>query len=259
VDGDQYTIELLDVALDVIEGLSGVGGEPLRASELSRKLDLNRTRVFRILKTLERRGYVQADHPNQGYRLGLKLLWLGEQVRQQLDLYRVAKPVLRELARDTGDTAVLVVLHGHSAVCVDRFQGENILQAEDPIGQPLPLHIGASPKILLAHLPQEQRERIIEGMELNPFTPNTITDRQELCRRLDEIRAQGYAVDEEDFELGVYATGAPVRDHSGRVVAGVTVTTPTIRYNPQRGQDLIALVVAAAKRLSAQLGWVEQA
>jgi DNA-binding IclR family transcriptional regulator len=128
---------------------------------------------------------------------------------------------------------------------------------EDPIGRPLPLHIGASPKILLAHLPAEERKRIIQHMELVRFTPNTITDRCELDRRLAEIRTQGYAVDEEDFEIGVYATGAPVRDHSGCVVAGVTVTTPAVRYTPQRRQELITMVVQAASRISGQMGWAE--
>jgi IclR family KDG regulon transcriptional repressor len=252
-----YSIEVLGVALDVVERLLTTR-EPQSTSKLARDLGINRTRVLRILKTLEDRGYVQVNSETQEYRLGLKFLEAGEHVRDQLDIYQVAKPVLRELAQDTGDSAVLVVLFGRSAVCIDAYQGENLLQAEDPIGQPLPLHIGASPKILLAYLPKEQRERIIDEMELPSFTPKTITDREELRHHLEEIRQQGYAVDVGDLEVGVCATGAPVRDYTGRVVAGITVTTPASRYDPHRRQELIERVIGAADRISARLGWAGQ-
>ncbi len=253
--GDPYTIEVLDVALSVVEQMLAAGGQPQRASRLARQLGVHRTRVFRILKTLERRGYVEADPEGRGYRLGLKFLEIGAQVRERLNLRRAAEPILMDLARRTGDVAHLLVLYGHSAVCIDRYQGDHMLQVAAPIGKPIPLHVGASPKILLAHLPEPERERILEEIELTPFTPNTITDRDELRRCLEEIRAQGYAVDEEDFEIGVYAVGAPVRDHSGRVVAGVTVTTPESRYSPQRRRQLIEMVVDAAGQISARLGW----
>lgn len=251
----QYTIEILDVALDVIEYLLAAGGEPQRASKVAHQLGIHRSRAFRILKTLERRGYVEADPQNQGYQLGLKFLEIGEEVRERLDLRRVAEPVQMDLAQKTGDAAHLLVLYGHSAVCINLCQGDHMLQVAAPVGKPLPLHIGASPKILLAHLPDQERERIIQEIELTPFTPNTITDRDELRRCLEQIRTQGYAVDEEDFEMGVYAIGAPVRDHSRRVVAGITITVPESRYSLERRKQLIELVVGAAQRISANLGY----
>jgi len=250
----KYTIEVLDVTLDVIEYLAASGQEPQRHAEIARQLGIHRNRAFRIIKTLEERGYVEANPETQGYQLGLKFLEIGELVHERLDVGRVADRILMELAKKTGDVAQLLVLHGHSAVCIDSYRGNHRLQVAAPIGQPLPLHIGASPKILLAHLPEQDRERILQSIELTRFTPNTITDRDELRRCLDEIRAQGYAVDEEDFEVGVYAVGAPVRDHCGRVVAGITITTPESRYSPQRRQELIEMVTHAASRVSARLG-----
>jgi DNA-binding IclR family transcriptional regulator len=259
MENNPYAIEVLNVALDVIESLSSADRAPRRPGDLARQLGVHRGRIFRILKTLEQRGYVEAHPTLPGYRLGLKFLELGEQVREHIDLRRVAEPVLRELAQKTGDAAHLLVLSGTSAVCVDRYQGAHMLQVTTPIGRPLPLHVGASPKILLAYLPEQERERLIQEMELTPFTPNTITDRDELRRCLEEIRAQGYAIDEEDFEIGVYAVGAPIRDHTGRVVAGITVTVPESRYNLRRRQQLIELVVDAADRISARLGWTPKA
>ena len=87
-------------------------------------------------------------------------------------------------------------------------------------------------------------------MTLTPYTPNTIVDRDELRQVLKKIQKQGYAVDEEDFEIGVSAVGAPVRDHTGKVIAGITVTTPTTRFNTQRKDDLIQLVINVSNRIS---------
>src|SRR3972149_3695501 len=231
-----YTIDVLDVALDVLERLLAEK-DPQKTSKLARDLGTNRTRILRILKTLEERGFVQSDALTREFRLGLRFLEFAEHVREQVDIYQVAKPVLKDLARDTGDTAVLVVLLGTKAVVIHGFQGDTILQAGAPIGQPLPLHVGASPKILLAHLPEVDRERIIDEMDMPSYTPKTITNRKALRRHLEEIRGLGYAVDEGDLEVGVCATGAPVRDYTGRVVAGVTLITPAIRYTPDRRRD----------------------
>jgi DNA-binding IclR family transcriptional regulator len=158
-----------------------------------------------------------------------------------------------KLARQTGDTAVLVVLDGDKAVDVASYQGDNVLQAQTRIGERNPLNIGASNKILLAYLPEPKRERIINEMELTQYTDKTITCRDKLRERLAEIRSQGYAVDGESYEVGVYAIGAPVRDHTGRVIAGVTVTTPRSRYSSQREVMLVRMVVDAANQISSRL------
>lgn len=255
---NDYTIEILDASLEVIECMMGGNSKYRRASEIARQLKMNRSRVFRILKTLEKRGYVEFDSQSQGYRLGLKFVAIGENVRERLDLRRESQDILLELAQKTGDVAHLLVLFGQSAVCVDRYQGENMLQVAAPIGVPLPLYIGASPKILLAHLPDEERERIIEELELRPFTPYTITNKDELRKCLEQIRHQGYAIDEQDYEIGVYAIGAPVRDHTGRVVAGITVTVPEVRYNPIRKEQIVQMVIEASRKVSARLGYIEE-
>jgi DNA-binding IclR family transcriptional regulator len=258
-DSDPYVIDIIDVALDVIEHLSEDDSKVYRASEIARNLAVNRSRVFRILKTLDSRGYVEYDPHTQGYRLGVKFLHIGENVRERLDLRREAEPILVELARRTGDSAHLLILQGQRAVTIDRRQGENRLQVASPIGQSLPLHVGASPKILLAYLPEEERERIIRTLKLEPVTENTITDANELRACLEKIRQQGYSVDEEDFERGVFAIGAPVRDVTGRVIAGVTITTPGSRYSSKRRKELIDLVMDAGRRLSEKLGYLETA
>ena len=254
---DRYTIEILDIALDVVEFLLATVGEPPRVSAIAQELGINRTRVFRILKTLESRGYVESAPLIQGYELGPRFVEIGDRLRGRVDLRRVAEPVLVDLAWTTGDTVYLMARYGDSAVLLDRRRGHQRLQVDEPIGRPFPLHVGAAPKILLAYLPDGEQERLVRTMELTPFTEHTITDRDELRRRLAQIRTQGYAVDEEEYELDACATGAPVRDHRGQVVATVSVVTPKTRYDSQRCTELIKAVVDAARRISALLGWQE--
>lgn len=248
-----YSISIVNVTIDLMEFLLSSGRKPRSVSEISRHLQITRSRVFRILKTLEARGYVEVDKENQGYRLGLKLLEMGEGVREFIDLRRIAEPFLRELAQKTGDVALLVVLRNNVAVCIDRYQGSFSLQGGTQIGVPLPLHVGASPKLLLANLAESEREKLIGEMELTPYTPFTITNPDELRLRIKEILNQGYSIDIEDFEIGINAIGAPVRDHRGNVLAGVTLTTPAARWNEARKQELVEIIIETANQISERL------
>lgn len=255
LDNDRYIIDILDVALNAIDWMASSKQESFSLVELAQQFKINRSRMFRILKTLERRSYVEYDPNTETYKLGLKFLAISENIRGRLNLRREAETVLKNLADETGDSAHLLVLNGNSAIVVDHYLGDNMLQVAAPIGEILPLHVGASPKLLFAFLPEMERERILGEIELNPYTPNTITDIAAFRRKLDEIRRTGYSVDEQDFEIGVYAFAAPVRDHHGNVIAGITITTPAARYSPQRGDELIDTVITAAQRLSERLGY----
>jgi DNA-binding IclR family transcriptional regulator len=253
---DRYIIEILDVALDVIDKMASSQEEYHSISFLARQYNINRSRMFRIFKTLEKRGFVDYDQKTESYRLGLKFLSISQNVRDRLSLRREAEEILKNLAAETGDCAYLIISSGTSAIVIDRYAGDNMLQLSAPIGSLLPFHTGAAPKILLAFMPEDQRKHIIDEMSLTALTPNTITDKNTFCKTLDEIRRKGYAVDEQDYELGAYAFGAPVYDHEGNVIAGLSITTPTVRYNPECRQELIHLVQLSAKKLSEKLGYL---
>jgi DNA-binding IclR family transcriptional regulator len=251
---NRYVIEILDVALNIIDTMAFNPEESRSPSDLARQFNLNRSRTFRILKTLERRGFVDYDPQLETYRLGMKFLTIGNTVRDRISLRREAEAVLKGLAAETGDCAYLIVSSGSAAIVVDRYAGDNMLQLSAPIGTLLPLHVGAAPKILLAYMAVDQRERLLDKMEMTRYTPRTITEKGALKKYLEEIRRTGYAVDEQDFEVGAYAFGAPVYDHDATVVAGLSITTPSARYSAERRKELIRLVMAAARKLSAQLG-----
>jgi DNA-binding IclR family transcriptional regulator len=254
-DNGRYVIDVLDITLNVIDMMASSEQESFSPAALAREFNINRSRMFRILKTLERRNYVEYSPITETYRLGLKFLVLSENIRNRLSLRHEAEDVLKTMAAETGDAAHLVVLNGKSAIIVDLYLGDNNLQVAAPIGQIMPLHVGASPKLLLAYLPTNEREHILAHIELKQYTPNTITNLSTFRQILNEIRRIGYSIDDQEFEIGVYAFAAPVHDHSGKVIAGVTITTPAARYTPERREKLIQTVVAAGKKLSVRLGY----
>jgi DNA-binding IclR family transcriptional regulator len=251
----KYTIDIVDVTLDVVECLMMSGGESLRASEIANQLGINRTRVFRILKTLEARGYSEFDPDSQGFRLGLKFLKISKKVLKGFDLRKEVQPFLVELAQSTGDSSFLLVRQRLNAIIIDRYQGDHALQVYSFIGQSLPLHVGASPKVLLAYTSKRDRDNILQEMVLDRFTEKTITNRADLLQILDQVREQGYAVDEEDYEMGCFSIGAPVFDANGSIMAGISISTPKSRYNSERRQKLIELVTCTARKISARMGW----
>lgn len=254
-EDDRYVIEILDVALTAIDTMATSSDETHSPSSLAKQFKINRSRMFRIFKTLERRDFVTYDPKTETYRLGLKFLEIAQNIRSRLNLRSEAEDVLKELAAGTGDCSYLIILSGNSAIVVDRYSGDNMLQLSAPIGSRLPLYTGAAPKVILAFLPEDQREHLIGEMKLSSYTPNTIKDKDTLRKTLAEIRQQGYAVDEQDFEVGAYAFGAPVFDHEGNIVAGISITTPTARCSLKRRKELIRVVRASARKLSAKLGY----
>jgi IclR family transcriptional regulator, KDG regulon repressor len=254
-DTNQYSIDILDIAIEVIEYLAKDTAEFQKPSVIASQLGINRTRVFRILKTLGRRGYVEYNSQNLGYRLGLKFLTLSESIRININLRKEAELILKGLSRVTGEASFLYVLVEHRAICIEFCKGENVLQIAATIGESLPLYIGAAPKILLAFLPDEERERIIQEIEFTPYTPNSIIDRNELRKELNTIRDRGYSINHEEYELGVNAIGAPIRDYSGKVIAGLSLDIPTIRFTPEQKDFLREQLCNAALELSSKLGF----
>jgi DNA-binding IclR family transcriptional regulator len=130
------------------------------------------------------------------------------------------------------------------------------LLVSDQIGQPIPLHIGASPKILLAYLPEAERETLLQRLELPRFTDKTIVDRDELRQKLDQIVSEGISLDKGDYEDDVRAVGAPVFDHTGRVVAGVTITCPATRFSSETETQLVEQVRRTALEIGRELGYL---
>ena len=226
----------------------------LGVTELAERLGLHKSTVHRFMVNLNAAGLVERNPRTGRYRLGLRIFELGGLVMQQMNLWDEALPFLEGLVHDTGETGHLAVLDGGEAIYIERVEARRALRVPSAIGRGYPAHATNLGKVLLADLPGERVEAIVAERGLAAFTPHTITDLDLLTAELDRIRALGYAIDNEEYDEGLRCIGAPVRDHSGHVVAAVGIGGPVTRITPERVNELAELVMAAARGLSRRLG-----
>ncbi|NLE75266.1 MAG: IclR family transcriptional regulator, partial [Chloroflexi bacterium] len=222
----------------------------------SRALGLHKATTYRLLQTLRARGLVEQDAITGNYRLGLHLYELGIRVIAPADLVYVARDDLRDLALHTGESATVAVLNGRHAVTILKAEGSQVGGVAQVLGRAQQAHGTANGKVLLAHLPPEQLEARLAEVELEQFTPRTITDFRRLCDHLAQVRRQGYALDCEETTQGVNCAAAPIRDLSGLVVAAIGVSGSTARLDWTHSLHTVQEVVATADRISRRLGYL---
>lgn len=246
------TIRAVEKALLVLDKFSFEKPE-WSLAELSKELGWSKPTVLRLLNTLEKYGFISKNESTRKFRLGMRLFDLGSIIVGQMEVRAVALPIMREI-RDRVNEAVYlnVVLEGER-VCVEFLDCSHALKASVNIGQRSPLYVGASALVLLAF--SEDRERIIRGLELKPFTPTTITDKEELYRRLEEIRRQGYAVSWGERNVGLIAISVPVFDRYGKVVASLSIGLPEARAKEEKLAECIKALQWGGREVSKQLGY----
>lgn len=254
-DKGEYVVHAVDRALDILESF-GYSKEELGVTELSRKLKLPKNNVFRLLATLECRGYIEQDRRSGNYRLGIKTFEVGNVFLHHLGLRRQARPVLEDLVAKCNETAYLAVIDGSEVVYILMQETTHTVRLAPRMGYRLPAYCTAGGKVQLAHESQERLGEIFRDHLLHPLTKNTLTDLRTLHAHLRQIAKQGYAVDDEEMEPGVRCIAAPVRDYSRRVVAGVGLSGPVSRFSMERiDSELVPLVVEAGARISQRLGF----
>ncbi len=249
--GPTYGITVLESALQVLEA---VGEHPgLKARQLAELTGLTKSKVFRIIRTLESLGYVtiDADHASV---LGRSAYLLGKRAEQQWSLSKAATPVLDELAALTMENVHLVVREGLHSLVLDVRISPQPIRMYAQVGRIGPLHAGGTPKVLLAHAPQEVVEQVLHS-SLDQFTGTTVNNAEDLQAILRRIRTDGYHLALSDLEEDTFSIAAPVFDHHGQVIAALSVAGPMMRLDPSKRRDFIAAVVGAARRLSQALGY----
>ena len=250
-----YLIQSVSRALDILEAFA-VGQEELGVTELSRKLKLHKNNVFRLLATLETRGYVDQDRDTGNYRLGMKTFEVASVFLHHLGLAKQAHPVLEQLAAETGETAYLAVLEGPWALCVDVVETSHAVRVVSQLGRRLPAHATALGKAQLALRPQEELEQLWKQHELTAVTPRTITDATRLAEELAQAAGEGGALEDEEHAPGVRGFAAPVRDYQKRVVGAIGVVGPVLRLTLERLHGEVApRVRVAAQNVSKRLGY----
>jgi DNA-binding IclR family transcriptional regulator len=221
-------------------------------SELAAGLGMSKATVLRLLRTLEREGFVARAGERHGYRLGPALIRLGVVARRASTLQVVARPVLERLAAETGETVTLETLAGDEALILDEVRGRYLVSTAPEIGTRWPAHATSTGKVLLAA--RDADRPADDAAPLPRLAPNTITSRAQLASELAEVRRRGYAIAAEELEPGFIAIGAPVTGAGGQVVAAISVAGPLTRLDAERVPPLVALVRGAAAEISRHLG-----
>lgn len=228
----------------------------LGVTALSKELGLHKSTVSRLLSTLQQEGLVEQNPDSGKYRLGLALVTLAGIVLDGIDLRQVAYPYLRTLAEVTRETVNVVVLDGRECVNVGGADSPRPILYIGRIGRRTPIHCTSAGKVLLAYLAPEARRKLFLSENLPRFTGRTVVDFQTLEQALEQTRQQGYAITHEEHQEGLSALAAPLYNHTGRVVAAVTVSGPTYRIGPGKIETFVASVLETAGQISAQLGYL---
>jgi IclR family KDG regulon transcriptional repressor len=250
-----YVIQSVTNAFNLLEEFKEDRDE-LGVTELSKRLGLHKNNVFRLLATLESKGYIEQNKATENYRLGVKSLELGQTFIKQLGLIRQAKPFMREIVEKCNEMAYIGVIRQNSVVYLDVEEANQTVRVANRVGWRLPIHCTAIGKAQIAFVSEEEFDKlgILDNMER--FTPNTIIDKGEFINHLKEVAKQGYALDNEEYNLGVRCVGVPLRDYTGRVVGGICVSGPSFRITDEMlRKEIIPLVKKAGEKASKRLGF----
>ncbi len=252
------TIERASSILDIL----GESPQGITIRELSAKIKLPKGTTHRLLSSLSYFDYVRQDPKTRNYFLGLKLVELGNLLLSQLDLRKEAEPLLRDLAERTKETVHMVFLDRNEIVYIDKVELDHHpsgLRMASRVGLRNPAHSCAVGKMLLAHLTAKELDRIINEKGLPKRTENTITDPIQLREHLKLVRAQGYAIDDEENEKGVRCIAAPVFNEAGKAVAAISISTLAFRVTKKVIQDSLRKEVReTALKISQRLGFRER-
>jgi DNA-binding IclR family transcriptional regulator len=239
-------------ALDILELLTRAT-VPVGLTEIARRSSGPKATVHRLLATLQTRGYVTQDPQTGAYTAGVRCFELGSSWAQNLDLRTTAAPVLADLNSRTQETVHLAIYDEGEIVYVDKLESPRPVVARSHVGRRCPAFCVATGRALLAFQPHQEVAQVLRR-PLPVFTARTITDPAELGDLLEQVRATGYAVNHESYREGVGGVAAPIRDHTGAVVASVGCCVPEHRFGPDRFGLLREQTVLAAGRISRRLG-----
>jgi DNA-binding IclR family transcriptional regulator len=247
--GRGSTVQSVDRAVTILELLAVHGTAGI--TELARELGVHKSTASRLVAALEQRRLVEQVEERGRYRLGVGILTLASATNARLDLVQVARPVVRRLASETGETVNLAVLSGGAALYVDQVAGAANLSAYNWVGQHVPIHATSNGKVLVSELDDSELDRVVG--ELVAYTPSTVTDRRVLREHLAAVRAQGWAVAADELDVGLTAVAVAVRGAHGDVVASLSVSGPTFRFDPARIDALVPMLRAATAQIAGHL------
>jgi DNA-binding IclR family transcriptional regulator len=221
----------------------------MTVSDIAARLCLPKSTVYRHVSALKQHDLIEEEAQAGHYRLGIKILELARSVSKK-SLLDIAFPFMEHITKETGETVILSALRQHQGICLEKVEGRHALRVSHERGATFPLHAGASGKTLMAYLDEDEQGRILNQVKLVRFSETTITDPVQLRKELRKIRTQGYAESDGEVICGTVGIGAPILSPSGKVLAALSVSTPTHRLEGKKRERMIHLVVTAAREIT---------
>lgn len=245
----------VEKVLQIIENMAR-NREPIRLQDIALKVDMPASTTLRFLNTLVKQGYANQDPITLRYSLTLKFMYIGSLVSSQISIRDIAHPYLVELSKKCNESVCLGIEQDMEIVYIDVIDGpDGMLKITQRIGKLAPIHSTGIGKLLLLNYDMKQLDQMIAIKGLKALTPNTITSKNELLKELETIRVQGYALDDEECELGARCISSGIKDYTGKNVAGISVSGPTTRMTMENIKTIKNVVIEIADKISEQLAY----
>jgi len=242
MDGGKSTVRSVERALDIL--LCFTDAKDLGLTEISKKVNLHKSTVFRILASLENKGFIIRNPETEKYRLGYRIWELSASLNQSDDPISMLLPEMEHLRDRLGETISLYIREGKERIRIQAVQSNQIVRRFAQVGARMPLSVGASSKVLVAFAEPEVLSLVLN----DPDWPSNIK-KENYVEQLEQIRIKGFATSIEEREPGVSAISAPILNRSGQIFAALAVSGPVNRLTPARMQEISAQVVEAANRM----------
>ncbi|NLN48443.1 MAG: IclR family transcriptional regulator [Clostridiales bacterium] len=248
-------VKSVDKALRIVQLF--INSESLSFTEICQQADLPKATAFNLIETLEAHKYLHRNPTNGRYALGRTLLELGNLYTSRLHLRDIAYPIMQRMSELTNQTSQLTMLSDLNVVYLEKVDSSGLIQLNTRIGSTFPAHCTATGKIMLAFLPEDELNSLMQNRPLTKMTAYTITDKNALKENLAEARRNGYSVDSRESNDQIMAFGAPIRDSSGKVIAGISLTGLATSFISTSDKSLNCLLEGAAK-ISKILGYKQR-
>ncbi|KHF39368.1 IclR family transcriptional regulator [Halalkalibacter okhensis] len=225
----------------------------LKITDISARMELHKSTVHSLLKTLQESHYIEQNPENGKYRLGMKLVERGNLVISTIDISKIAKKYLSDLSKETGQTSHLGILDGDAGVYIDKKEGEKAIIRYSRIGKRIPLHSTAIGKILLAYQSEEHVNQLLDRYTFNQLTEKTIINREELMKELTEVKKQEHAIDNQENEQGVRCIAVPIKNQKNEVLAAISISTLVSTVDDQKLHEYLLLLKRIGDQLSEEV------
>lgn len=251
-----YTVPALHRAIRVLEILSSAP-QGLSLAQLSKETKVPKSTMFRILFTLHENAVVIEDPERKTFTLGMKLLDWGNAALAKVDLKNIAHSHLVKLAQETRESFYLAILDHDDVILIDHVDTPEVWKMVTRLGHRSPVHCTATGLVLIADLNQQELDNVLARRGLQKYTSKTVTSKLKLKKRLEDVRAQGYAIVDGEYKPDLFAIAVPIQDHTGKVTASLMTAIPSGRATRDKGiiDELISVLKGEAAVISSRVGY----